>query len=696
MKVAIVGNPNTGKTSLFNKLTGLNQKVGNYPGITVEKKVGYFKLENGTKVELIDLPGTYSLNASSKDEEIVAEALICKDFEDFPEAVIVVVDATNLKRNLLLFTQVLDLNLPVVLVLNMIDSVARKGLQIDAKGISSHFNVPVVEVNARKGVGVDALKRALEGEPRPSTKTIFHPEIEFKEFTQQACIILNEKSVYSAWLVANTEDFRLINEDQVAQLAALRKKHNINTHRSKVKETVSRYREIDAVISKYVCKTGKGVIGYTDKLDHIFTHKIWGFVFFFAILTIIFQAIFSWASWPMELIETIFADLSAFITNVLPAGPVAEMLADGVVPGVAGVLVFIPQIAILFAFIALLEETGYMSRVVFIMDKMLRRFGMNGKSVVPLLSGMACAIPAVMATRNISNWKERLITILVTPFMTCSARLPVYTILIALVIPSKRLFGIVNLQGLVLMGLYLFGFVMAILAAYVFSLILKSKRKSYLIMEMPPYKLPQGRNVLLTIIEKVKSFVFTAGKIIVAISIVLWLLASYGPNNRIENAISAVEQEGNASNWTEDKKALKLTAARLENSYIGIFGKSIEPAIKPLGYDWKIGIALISSFAAREVFVGTMATIYSVGDKDTELGVKAQMANDVDAETGEHRFNLAVAFSLLIFYALAMQCMSTMAVVYRETNGWKWPIIQFVYMTGLAYVLSLITYQLMK
>jgi ferrous iron transport protein B len=398
----------------------------------------------------------------------------------------------------------------------------------------------------------------------------------------------------------------------------------------------------------------------------------------------------------MELMKTLFANTSDFLRRFLPPGPVVDMLADGVVPGVAGVLVFIPQIAILFAFIALLEETGYMSRVVFIMDRMLRKFGMNGKSVVPLLSGMACAIPAVMATRNISNWKERLITILVTPFMTCSARLPVYTILIALVIPSKRLFGIVNLQGVVLMGLYLFGFVMAIMAAYVFSLILKSKRKSYLIMEMPPYKLPQGRNVMLTIIEKVKSFVFTAGKIIVAISIVLWLLASYGPKNRIENAVKSVEKESVSNNWSEEKKALKLTAARLENSYIGIFGKGIEPAIKPLGYDWKIGIALISSFAAREVFVGTMATIYSIGDSEQELGVKAQMAKDVDSDTGEPRFTLAVAFSLLIFYALAMQCMSTMAVVYRETKGWKWPLIQFAYMTGLAYVLSLFTYQLMK
>ena len=380
----------------------------------------------------------------------------------------------------------------------------------------------------------------------------------------------------------------------------------------------------------------------------------------------------------------------------MPPGPIAELLADGVIPGIAGVLVFIPQITILFAFIALLEETGYMSRVVFLMDKVMRKFGLNGRSVVPLLSGMACAIPAVMATRSIENWKERLTTIMVTPFMTCSARLPVYTILISIVIPQKRLLGIINIQGLALMALYLFGFLMAILAAIVFNKILVAKRKGYLIMEMPPYKLPQGRNVLITIIEKVKSFVFTAGKIIVAISIILWVLARYGPGDRKELAVKAVEEQSKIEQWDDDETNRKLVAARLENSYMGIFGKTIEPAIKPLGYDWKIGIALISSLAAREVFVGTMATIYTVGDQNNELSVRAKMAADIDASTGEPRYNLAVGISLLLFYALAMQCMSTIAVVYRETKGWKWPLIQFGYMSGLAYLFSLIAYQVLK
>lgn len=398
----------------------------------------------------------------------------------------------------------------------------------------------------------------------------------------------------------------------------------------------------------------------------------------------------------MEWIEYGFTNVGTWITNTLPKGPVAELLADGVIPGVAGVLVFIPQIAILFAFIALLEETGYMSRVVFLMDSVMRKFGLNGRSVVPLLSGMACAIPAVMATRGIENWKERLTTIMVTPLMTCSARLPVYTILISLVIPEKHLLGFINVQGLVLMGMYAFGFIMAILAAVVFNKILKSDRKGYLIMEMPPYKLPQGRNVVLTIVEKVKSFVFQAGQIIIAISIVLWVLARFGPSERKAQAIAEIQQESKLQQWDSETTERKILASNLENSYIGIFGHAIEPTIAPLGYDWKIGIALISSFAAREVFVGTMATIYAVGDTHSELTVRQKMAADVNPLTGKPRYTFGVAISLLLFYALAMQCMSTLAVVYRETKGWKWPIVQFVYMSTLAYILSMIVFQILS
>lgn len=695
MKIALVGNPNTGKTSLFNKLTGLNQKVGNYPGVTVDKKSGTLKLNNGQSVELIDLPGTYSLNASSKDEEIVAEALTSTNFEDYPDVVIVVADATNLKRNLLLFTQVYDLGLPVVLVLNMVDLVQRIGMQVDAEGLQARFGVPVVSVNARKGVGISSLKEVLCQTVEPGSTPIFNPKSIAPELMADVAQVLPNTSNYAAWLVVNTPNISSLPKETHAQLENIRKKHGVIPQRNKVKETVRRYQYIDEVIKENVVEKTGSFLDLTKKLDPIFTHKIWGFVIFFGLLTLIFQAVFSWSTWPMEVIESLFGEISTIITNKMPVGPLAELLADGIIPGIAGVLVFIPQIAILFAFIALLEETGYMSRVVFLMDKVMQKFGLNGRSVVPLLSGMACAIPAIMATRSIENWKERLTTIMVTPLMTCSARLPVYTILIALVVPQKRILGFINLQGLTLMGMYAFGFAMALLAAMAFHKILKSERKGYLIMEMPPYKIPHGRNVVFTIYEKVRSFVFTAGKIIIAISVILWLLARYGPAERKAQAVAEVQAQAIAQQWDSETIERKLVAAKLENSYIGIFGKTIEPTIKPLGYDWKIGIALLSSFAAREVFVGTMATIYSVGDQNSELSVRQKMATDID-ENGRPRYTFAVVISLLIFYALAMQCMSTLAVVYRETKGWKWPVVQFVYMSGLAYLLSFIAYQLLK
>jgi len=697
MKVALVGNPNTGKTSLFNRLTGLNQKVGNYQGVTVDSKAGQIRLENGDKLTLIDLPGTYSLHATSLDEEIVTEALTNPSFKDHPDAVVVVADAANLKRNLLLFTQVLDLGFPVVLVLNMMDEASKKGLDIDIKGLEDHFNVPIVPFNARKGKGVKELKKSLEAvTKRSKSASIFDPSEEFGSFADDASRLLGVDSAYASWLLAVSLHNRTIPESTRSKLKLLLKEHDLIPRRAQVKETISRYRYIDEVLNRFVSKTGEITKGNTDLLDKIFTHKILGFLIFFAILALTFQAVFSWASWPMDMIELFFANLSTWVIDILPQGPLAELIADGLIPGLAGVLVFIPQITILFAFIALLEETGYMSRVVFLMDSSMRKFGMNGRSVVPLLSGMACAIPAVMATRSINNWKERLTTILVTPFMTCSARLPVYTILIALVVPSTKVLGFLNLQGLVLMGLYVFGFVMAVTSSLVFSRVLKSSHKGYLIMEMPTYKLPQGRNVGLTIVEKVKSFVMSAGKIILSISMILWVLANYGPEERRENAITEIQQAATAENWSPEEVESKLAAADLENSYIGIFGKAIEPAIRPLGYDWKIGIALISSFAAREVFVGTMATIYAISDPDNESRIKDQMKADINPLTGDRTFSFAVAMSLLIFYALAMQCMSTIAVVYRETKSWSWPILQFVFMTGLAYILSFIVYQVLK
>jgi ferrous iron transport protein B len=428
-------------------------------------------------------------------------------------------------------------------------------------------------------------------------------------------------------------------------------------------------------------------------LDNLLIHKFWGYVVFFLILLTIFQVIFDWSSVPMDFIDSSFARLSEWTKAQMPAGILTDLIAEGVISGLGGIVIFIPQIAFLFLFISILEETGYMSRVVFLMDRSLRKFGLSGKSVVPLISGTACAIPAVMATRNIENWKERLITILVVPFTTCSARLPVYMILISLVIPNERLLGI-SYQGLTLMGLYLIGFLMAIVSASILNRALQSPNKSYFVVEMPNYKLPLLKNVAFTVWEKTRSFVVEAGKIILAISILLWFMASFGPGKKFSNAEQIVAHQYSNQVLSDSELENKIASFRLENSYIGILGKTIEPMILPLGYDWKIGIALISSFAAREVFVGTLATIYSVGN-DAQETIKTRMAGEIRKD-GTRLFNLPTGISLMLFYAFAMQCMSTLAIVKKETNSWKWPSIQLFSMTIIAYIVSLLSYQLLK
>lgn len=696
MNLALVGNPNTGKSSLFNRLTGLNQKVGNYPGVTVDKKIGYFKLPNKERVRLIDLPGCYSLYPSSQDEEVVLQTLLNQDGEDFPNTVVVIADASNLKRNMLLVTQVIDLGFPTVLAFTMNDEAQKKHLKIDLEAIERQLGIPAVVVNGRSGEGMNELRSALANAKVTARESlIFNPKEEHVAYIDQLAAGLNEPNAYKAWLqgLSLVEPSKKLSLQHLLDLA---KDHDLHRKRAQVKETIRRYEIIDELLKSSVEETDTASASLTDRIDAILTHKIMGFVIFFALLALVFQAIFSWSTWPMEMIELLFEELSLLSREVLPSGPLADLVAQGILPGLAGVLVFIPQIAILFGFIALLEESGYMSRVVFIMDKLMRRFGLSGKSVVPLISGMACAIPAIMATRTIDTWKERLITILVTPFTTCSARLPVYTIIIALVIPSTEVFGFLNLQGLVLMAMYVFGFVLAVSAAVVFNKVIKTKRTGFLMLEMPPYRLPQARNVGLTMYEKVKSFVVGAGKIILAISIVLWALASYGPPAKRAEARTAVQQQAAAQEWTQVELDHALGAADLKTSYIGIIGQQIEPVIAPLGYDWKIGIALLTSFAAREVFVGTIATIYAVGDPENEYSIKEKMSADVYPSTGKPLFDLATGISLLLFYALAMQCMSTVAVVKRETKTWKWPLIQFAVMTAMAYVVSLIAYQLIS
>lgn len=697
LKVALIGNPNTGKTSVFNHLTGLNQQVGNYPGITVEKKVGYCKLSRHKKAKIIDLPGTYSLNASSLDESVVIELLMNKNDENYPDVAVVVTEVENLKRNLLLFTQIKDLEIPTILVLNMSDRMERKGISIDIPVLEKDLKTKIVLTSSRKNEGIDDLKdalleyRSLNNEPSLEVSNI---DSEYFGRLQKA---FPNQSLYKLWLVITQDvNFGKINKKRIKGEFSFETKSNSELKKLQHRETILRYKFINDTLKKgYVVDKDKAT-DLRSRFDRVLTHKVFGYVIFFGILLFIFQMLFDWSSVPMDFIDESFASMADWVKESLPAGMFTDLLADGIIAGLGGVVIFIPQIAFLFLFISILEESGYMSRVVFLMDRTMRRFGLSGKSVVPLISGTACAIPAVMATRNIESWKERLITILVTPFTTCSARLPVYAILIALVIPDIPVLGIFNAQGLTLMFMYLLGFASAITAAFILNKTLKIKSKSYFVVEMPNYKLPLFKNVAINVLEKTKTFVVDAGKIILSISIILWFLASFGPGEKFNNAEEIVKTETLNDNLSEIELEDKVAAYKLENSYIGIAGKTIEPIIQPLGYDWKIGIGLITSFAAREVFVGTLATIYSVGSADEEDGtIKERMAAETNAD-GNKIFTLASGISLLLFYAFAMQCMATLAIVKRETNSWKWPLIQLVGMSSIAYFAALIAFQLLN
>jgi ferrous iron transport protein B len=703
-KIALIGNPNAGKSSLFNSLTGLNQKTGNFPGVTMEKRTGIWELEPKRTVEILDLPGIYSIYPKSIDEELVINILGDPKHPDFPDMAIVVADASNLKRNLLLFSQVRDLGIPTVLALNMIDVAENEGYVINSIKLARELNVEVAEVNAKKGIGLNGLKLAVvktltnrfasnDALPLPISEELIQDiQAEFGEA---------EPYRFLLWLMEH-DRMKMFSKKQCENLDAIQNKHLFSAKKYQSEETVKRYEQITEVVDRCVINLNRQwdaapVRTWTDRLDKFFLHPVGGYVFFLAILFVMFQAVFTWATYPMDLIDGGVASLNDWLKGVLPESALTALLTDGLIAGIGGVLIFIPQIAFLFLFISLLEETGYMSRVMFIMDKLMRRFGLNGKSVVPLISGVACAVPAIMSTRSIGSWKDRLITILVTPLMSCSARLPIYTVLIALVVPEKNtLFGIFNLQGVALFGLYLLGFFMALVSAWVMKVILQAKEKSYFIMELPTYKGPRFKHVALTIWNSVNAFVFEAGKIIVAISIVLWVLASYGPGDKIAQSEARVRQENPTLKGVE--LANKISAQKLENSYAGHFGHFVEPVIRPLGYDWKIGIALITSFAAREVFVGTMSTIYSMGGEvDNENAtIKNRMRAEINPATGKPMYDAALGFSLLIFYAFAMQCMSTLATTYRETKSWKYPLIQFGYMTALAYLSAFAVYQLLS
>ena len=693
INVALIGNPNTGKTSVFNAITGLNQKVGNYPGITVEKKQGICRLDRTTKAHVIDLPGTYSLNASSMDESVVIELLLNKNDKDYPDVAVVISDIENLKRNLLLFTQIKDLEIPTLLVINMSDRMKSKGISLDISLLEEKLKTKIALISTREKKGIESLKACLLDYRSLSKEKCTDIRLIDEAYFGNLEKVFPDQSLYKLWLVITQDvNFAKLDRNKVEDASAYKTRSISDLKRLQQKETIKRYQYINQSLKEtYIIDQSKAT-DYRSRLDRILIHRFWGYIIFFMILLTIFQVIFDWSSIPMEFIDKSFSALSEYTKSNLPPGLFTNLLAEGIISGLGGIVIFIPQIAFLFLFIAVLEETGYMSRVVFLMDRGLRKYGLSGKSVIPLISGTACAIPAVMATRNIENWKERLITILVTPFTTCSARLPVYLILISLVIPEGSFLGM-GYQGLTLMGLYLLGFVMALFSAAILNKILKIQSKTFFVIEMPNYKIPLLKNVLITVFEKTKSFVVEAGRIILAISILLWFMASFGPGDNFTQAEEIVKNQKGSEFLTPLELETEIASYKLEHSFIGILGKSIEPAIAPLGFDWKIGIALISSFAAREVFVGTLATIYSVGNTQEET-----LINRMKSErrpNGELLFDLPTGVSLMLFYAFALQCMSTLAIVKKETNSWKWPMIQLLSMTLIAYLSALIVYQIL-
>jgi ferrous iron transport protein B len=687
LRIALVGNPNIGKTSLFNKLCGLNQKTGNYPGVTIDKKRGHFN-SNGHDVEVIDLPGINSLYPNSKDEELVVDYLLKPDSEDFPDAIVVVVSALNLKRNLYVFDQLADLEIPLVLAVNMNDLAAKRGIRIDEKLLSSELGIPVIKVSARSGEGIDELKKSVFNLKISNNRDLRFIEDDNRDLLHQFSKIIHSKNEYKSFLLL-TQDFQILNNTQQHQqredfIAA----NSIPVRKWKVNESILRYKFIGEILKKSVVVEKENAADFTTRVDKILLHKFWGYIIFLLILFSIFQSVFWLASYPMDWIDSGFSYLSGAFTDWMTDGYFSRLITEGVIPGIGGVVIFVPQIAILFLLFAILEESGYMPRIVFLMDRLMQRFGMSGKSIVPLISGFACAVPAIMSARTIENKKERLITILVTPLLTCSARIPVYVVVIALVVPDEMM-GIFNMRGIALMTLYLLGAVMAMLAAWVFNRFIKNEYKSYLILEMPEYLMPGVKNILISVWTSVKAFLWNAGKIIVATSIILFVLATNGMSDF--NAADNYVTTNNPTATAEEKDQL-IEARKLETSFLGMIGHGIEPAIRPLGYDWKIGIAIIASLSAREVFVGTISTIYTIGSEE-EMKIVDRLKQEKNPNTGLPIFSLATSVSLLLFYAFSLQCLSTVAVTYKETQSYRWTIIQFVYMTALAYFSAMLAYQ---
>lgn len=696
--IALVGNPNSGKSTIFNHLTGLRQKTGNFPGVTVDVKEGRMQLPGGREAILTDLPGTYSLYPTASDEKIVAAVLTNPADAHYPDIVVYMADATHLEKHLLLLTQLLDLNLPVLLALNMSDTAAEIGIKVNAAKLAERLGIPVLLVSGRTGENISKLLVEIDkllALPLPDRKSFYRLSDTEKLVAEAVRQNFGISNTYQALLVAHHHDWLpSLSVQHRSTLSAIVQDKNFASLKNQVDETLERYDQFTPIVQDAVQQPPQFPSTPTDRIDEIVTHRWLGPFLFFAVMLLVFQAIYDWSAVPMDLIESFFSELNIGLKKYLPEHWTTDLLTDGVLAGLSGILIFIPQIAILFFLVTLLEEIGYMARVVFMFDKTMRRFGMNGRSVVSLISGGACAVPAIMSSRTIGNWKERLITTMVTPFISCSARLPVYAVLIGLAVPAKRVFGIFSWQSLTFGSMYLLGVVAALVSGYILKKILNTREVSYLAIELPVYRMPHWQNLWLTVWEKVLAFVIGAGKIILVISIILWALASFGPGDAMEQAQTAAQAEAAAQQLGEVATDDLIAAHQLEASYAGHLGKVIEPAIRPLGYDWKIGIAIVASFAAREVFVGTMSTIYSIGSAEDDVLLREKMRTATFDESGLPVYTLATALSLLVFYALAMQCMSTVAVVKRETGGWKWPIIQFVYMSVLAYLLAWIVYNL--
>ncbi len=696
--IALAGVPNVGKTTIFNALTGLNQKVGNFPGITVDKKTGSFRTASDLKIDIIDLPGTYNLYPRSEDEQVVFRVLCGLEPHSKVDAILAIADQSNLERGLFLVLQLIDLGYPMALVLNMEDQAKNDGLTINKVLLERMLGIPIYSTNADKGTGLNDLKSGFEN----SRFSVGKAGLNIQAICPEG--LLNKvQELTEATLPYRALQMLKFRDEPTRLDAELRKKlhdlaieNNFDSAGAQRLETAQRYQRVREILSKCINGASAGKVNTTLKLDRVLLHKYWGFAIFLALLFTMFQSIFTWAQGPMELIDQFFAMLSFEAARVLPSGALTNLISEGIIPGLGGIVIFVPQIALLFAFLAVLEGSGYMARAVFITDKAMRPFGLNGRSVVPLISGFACAIPAIMATRSISNRKDRFITIFVTPFMSCSARLPVYIVLIGLIIPEGD-GAFIDQRGMALFAMYLLGIIAALASAWVMKVIMKRETGGSLVLELPRYRLPNAKTVLFTMYEKSKTFVLEAGKVILAISVILWVLASYGPGDSIAQAEAKVPMAETVSEEQIAAYNLSVNTARLEASYAGILGKFIEPAIRPLGFDWKIGIALITSFAAREVFVSTISTLYSIGaDDDDYTTLQDRLNREVNSKTGAPFFSNAVVWSLLVFYAFAMQCMSTVAVVYRETKSWQWPLGQTIFMTLVAYLSSLITFQILS